>query len=189
MRLAVSHHSRPKPGEVRNGDMALVRSQGEHTLLAVVDALGHGPVAAAVAADAARCLESQPLDAGVEPLLDAVHSALRHSRGAAIMLGLFDGKTIHCGGVGNVELRTRGTRVPVVPTPGILGQSIRSLRTASAALSPGDRLVLFSDGLSYRLDLEYARKLPPNEACLLLMERYARPSDDATVMVVDVETV
>lgn len=188
MRLAVSHQSRPKHGEVRNGDLALVRHEGGHTLLAVVDALGHGPVAAEVAAVAARCLEEARLDTGVEPLMTALHEALRNGRGAGIMLGLFDGKTLQCGGVGNVELRTRGTKVPVVPTPGILGQPMRTLRTASAVLSPGDRLVLFSDGLSFRLDLEYARKLPPNEACMLLMERYARPSDDATVMVADVET-
>ncbi|QSQ27710.1 SpoIIE family protein phosphatase [Pyxidicoccus parkwayensis] len=187
MRLSVAHQSRPKLGEVRNGDMALVRTEGSHTLLVVVDALGHGTAAAEVAAEARRCLERMPLDGGVEPLMDAVHAALRNGRGAAIMMGLFDGKTLQCGGVGNVELRARGTRVPVVPTPGILGQSMRSLRTVSAVLAPGDRLVLFSDGLSFRLDLETARKLPPNEACMLLMERYARPSDDATVMVADVE--
>lgn len=187
MRLSVAHQSRPKPGEVRNGDMALVRQDGPHTLLAVVDALGHGFAAAEVAATAAGCLERAPLGAGVEPLVEAVHAALRHGRGAAIMVGLFDGTTLQCGGVGNVELRTRGTRVPVIPTPGILGQAMRSLRTASAALVPGDRIVLFSDGLSFRLDLEVARKLPPHEACLLLMERYARPSDDATVLVADVE--
>ncbi|WP_164017174.1 SpoIIE family protein phosphatase [Pyxidicoccus trucidator] len=187
MRLAVAHQSRPKPGEVENGDVALVRQDGAHTLLAVVDALGHGPVAARVAADAVRCLADLPLNAGVEPLLEALHAALRHGRGAAIMVGLFDGQTLRCCGVGNVELRTRGTRVPVIPTPGIVGQPIRSLRTVSAVMAPGDRLVFFSDGLSSRLDLEQAQKLPPPEACALLLERYARPTDDATVMVADVE--
>ncbi|MBZ4415642.1 SpoIIE family protein phosphatase [Myxococcus sp. RHSTA-1-4] len=188
MRLAVAHRSRPKPGEVQNGDVALVRQEGERTLLAVVDALGHGPAAARVAAEAVRCLEGLPLGTKVDPVLEALHAALRGGRGAAVMVALFDGKTLHCGGVGNVELRTCGTRVPVIPTPGVLGQAIRSLRTASAELVPGDRLVLFSDGLSFRLDLESARNLPPEGACALLMERYGRPTDDATVMVVDVET-
>ncbi len=187
MRLSVAHQSRPKPGEVENGDIALVRQEGGHTLLAVVDALGHGPVAARVAAEAVRCLERVSLGTGVELLMDALHGALRNGRGAGVMVGLFDGKTLQCGGVGNVELRTRGTRVPVIPTPGILGQASRAVRVASAALTPGDRLVLFSDGLSSRLDLEYAQKLSPGQACALLMERYARPSDDATVMVADVE--
>jgi negative regulator of sigma-B (phosphoserine phosphatase) len=187
VRLTVAHQSRPKVGEVQNGDAALVRQDGALTLLAVVDALGHGPVAAKVAAEAVRCLEHVPLGAGVESLVEALHAALRNGRGAGVMLGLFDGKTFLCGGVGNVELRTRGTRVPVIPTPGILGQPCRPVRTASAALAPGDRLVLFSDGLSSRLELEPAQKLSPGPACALLMERYARPSDDATVMVADVE--
>lgn len=187
MRLAVAHQSRPKPGELENGDVALVRQVGEHTLMAVVDALGHGPVAAKVAADVVRCLEGAALNAGVEPLMDALQVALRNGRGAAIMVGLFDGRTLRCGGVGNVELRTRGTRVPVIPSPGIVGQPIRVLRTTSAVLAPGDRLVFFSDGLSSRLDLEHAQKLSPPQACALLMERYARPTDDATVMVADVE--
>ncbi|MFP2931326.1 phosphoserine phosphatase, partial [Pyxidicoccus sp. 3LG] len=150
---------------------------------------GHGPVAARVAADAARCLETQSLSGGVESVVGALHAALRNGRGAAVMVGLFDGRTLQCGGVGNVELRTRGTRVPVIPTPGILGQSFRTLRTASTPLAQGDRLVLFSDGLSFRLDLETTRSLPPGEACALLMERYARDTDDATVLVADVETV
>ncbi|MCP3141086.1 SpoIIE family protein phosphatase [Pyxidicoccus xibeiensis] len=189
LRLTIAHRSRPKSGEQENGDIALVRQEGAHTLLAVVDALGHGPVAARVASDAARCLEQQSLSGGVGPVVDALHAALRNGRGAAVMLGLFDGHTLHCAGVGNVELRSRGTKVPVIPTPGILGQSMRSLRTASAPLQHGDRLVFFSDGLSFRLDLEPTRSLPPGEACALLMERYARTTDDATVLVADVETV
>ncbi|MFP2963759.1 SpoIIE family protein phosphatase [Myxococcus sp. 1LA] len=187
MRLVVAHRSRPKVGERENGDGVMVRQEGERTLVAVVDALGHGPVAAQVSSDALRCLIQVPLAQDVEALTAAMHTALRHGRGAAVMLALFDGRTLQCGGVGNVELRARGTRVPVIPTPGILGQSYRALRVASVALSAGDRLVLFSDGLSSRLELEDARHHPPEAACDLLMERYGRPTDDATVLVADVE--
>nr|WP_211193955.1 SpoIIE family protein phosphatase [Pyxidicoccus fallax] len=187
--MSVAHRSRPKQGEVANGDAALVREEGGHTLVAVVDALGHGPMAAQAAAEAVRCLNSLPLGTAVEPLVEALHAALRGGRGAAVMLGLFDGKRLHCGGVGNVELRTSGTKVPVLPTPGVLGQSMRTLRTVSVAMAPGDRIVLFSDGLTFRVDLEPARRLSPEKACELLMERYSRPTDDATVLVADVETV
>ena len=188
MRLSVAHRSRPKAGELENGDGVMVRQEGARTLVAVVDALGHGPVAAQVSSEALRCLAQVSMDQDVEAILAAMHAALRHGRGAAVMLGLFDGRTLHCGGVGNVELRSRGTRVPVIPTPGILGQSYRTLRVASVALLPGDRLALFSDGLSSRLELEDARHHPPGAACDLLMERYGRLTDDATVLVADVET-
>ncbi|WP_426751049.1 SpoIIE family protein phosphatase [Myxococcus sp. Y35] len=184
----MAHRSRPKVGEQENGDGVMVRQEGPRSLVAVVDALGHGPVAAQVSADAVGCLAQVPMDQDVESIVAAVHAALRHGRGAAVMLALFDGCTLHCGGVGNVELRARGTRVPVIPTPGILGQSYRALRVVSVPLCAGDRLTLFSDGLSSRLELEDARHLPPGAACDLLMARYGRTTDDATVLVADVET-
>lgn len=188
MKLAIAHRSRPKVGELENGDGVMVRQERTRTLCAVVDALGHGPVAARVTSEALRCLAQVDLNQDVESLIAAMHLSLRHGRGAAVMVALFDGQTVHCGGVGNVELRTRGTRVPVIPTPGILGQSHRALRVASASLLPGDRLALFSDGLSSRLELDDTRNLAPDAACDLLMERYGRNTDDATVLVVDVET-
>ncbi|GHG73441.1 stage II sporulation protein E [Comamonas sp. KCTC 72670] len=188
MKLAIAHRTRPKEGELENGDGVMVRQERARTLCAVVDALGHGPVAARVTSEALRCLAQVDLSQDVASLIGAMHLALRHGRGAAVMVALFDGHTVHCGGVGNVELRTRGTRVPVIPTPGILGQTHRALRVASASLLPGDRLALFSDGLSSRLELDDTRNLAPDAASALLLERYGRNTDDATVMVVDVET-
>ncbi|QSQ18209.1 SpoIIE family protein phosphatase [Myxococcus landrumensis] len=187
MRLSVAHRTRPKVGEVENGDGVLVRTEGPYTLLAVVDALGHGPAAAQAAGEALRCLGQVTLGASVASLAEALHVALKHGRGAAVMLAVFDGHTLHCGGVGNVELRTVGTRVPVLPTPGILGQSFRTLRTLSTPLAVGDRLALFSDGLSFRVDLEQVRTQSPDMACAFLLERFGRTTDDATVLVADVE--
>jgi phosphoserine phosphatase RsbX len=187
MRLATAWLTRPRQGEHANGDAVLVRSEQGHTLLAVVDALGHGPVAADVAGQALQGLEGVPLPSHVESLVAVLHRALKGSRGAAAMVLLFDGRTVHCGGMGNVELRTLGTRVPVFPTPGILGQPGRKVHPREASLAPGDRLVLFTDGLSSRLDASITQGLAPAAACALLMERYGRHTDDATVLVADVE--
>jgi serine phosphatase RsbU (regulator of sigma subunit) len=188
LKLACAWRTRPCSGEHVNGDAVLVRREGGRTLLALVDALGHGVVAAKVAADAMRCLEQVPLTTGAHAVVDALHAALRGGRGAAAMLGVFDGHTLSCGGVGNVELRTQGTKVPILAAPGILGQQVRHVRAANAVLALGDRLVLFSDGLSSRLELDLVRGLAPEAACVLLMERYGRDTDDATVLVADVES-
>ena len=45
----VAHLSQPKPGEKANGDAVLVRRDGDALMLAVVDGLGHGPIAAEAA--------------------------------------------------------------------------------------------------------------------------------------------
>jgi negative regulator of sigma-B (phosphoserine phosphatase) len=186
--LNVEHLSVPREGETECGDIAVVRIEADFMLLAVIDALGHGPLAAAAAHIAAELLDTAPLDRGVLHLMETLHGALRGSRGAAAMLCILtpDGRLQGCG-VGNVEMRTTGSRVPTVLTPGILGASVNRLRTFEARVVPGDRLVLFSDGLSARMDLASVRALPPAGACEALMTQYRRSHDDSTVLVTDIE--
>ena len=182
------HRSLPREGEHECGDLALVRSHGGSTLLAVIDALGHGPHAAAAAALAADHLAAAAIDAGLLPLMEGLHAALRGSRGAAAMIVLLtpDGRLRGCG-VGNVELRTVGSRVPAVLTPGVLGASINRLRTFEGRVAAGDRLVIFSDGISSRMELERVRGLAPGAACDALMAQYRRNHDDSTVLITDLE--
>ncbi|SEK23496.1 Stage II sporulation protein E (SpoIIE) [Stigmatella aurantiaca] len=187
MKLATAWRSRPRQGEQANGDAVLVRSEQGHTLLAVIDALGHGPVAADVADKALRGLASVPLPSSVDALVEVLHRVLKGTRGAAALVALFDGRTLRCGGVGNVDLRTVGTRVPVFPTPGILGHPCRKVHSLETLLAAHDRLVFFTDGLSSRLEAHLTQGRDPEAACALLMERYGRHTDDATVLVVDVE--
>jgi phosphoserine phosphatase RsbX len=61
------------------------------------------------------------------------------------------------------------------------------LRLFHADLAPGDRLVLFSDGISSRFDEEVGRSAPALATCRAIMERHRRPHDDATVLVTDIE--
>jgi phosphoserine phosphatase RsbX len=186
--LKVDHLSVPRNGETECGDIAVVRTGGDFALLAVIDALGHGPLAAAAARIASDLLEKAPLDRGVLHLIELLHAALRGSRGAAAMICILsaDGRLQGCG-VGNVEMRTVGSRVPTVLTPGILGASVNRLRTFEARVVPGDRLVLFSDGISSRMDLGSVRGLAPAGACDVLMTQYRRTHDDSTVLVTDIE--
>jgi phosphoserine phosphatase RsbX len=185
---SIEHLTIPKQGEHVSGDAAYVRVGDPASLFAVVDALGHGPTAAGVAKLALAYFETAPIDRGVRRLVEGLHDALRGSRGAAAMVCLLkDGRMEGCG-VGNVELRSLGSKVPAVLTPGILGASLNRLRTFEAALAPGDRLVVFSDGLSSRIDFGVCHGLPPREACQVLMDRYRRSHDDSTVLITDLGT-
>ncbi len=186
MILATHARSRPRPGEVENGDAVVVRHTARFSLVAVVDALGHGPVAAQVAGTAIAALTAATLPLRPEEVLLHVHEALRGTRGAAAtVVTLEDGVMRGCG-VGNVEVRTPGRGSPVLLSRGVLGSSSVRLRPFDATLGRGERFAIFTDGLTRRLDLESVRELPLPDACDALFARFAQELDDATLLVGEV---
>jgi negative regulator of sigma-B (phosphoserine phosphatase) len=193
MKLSVSHASRAKAGEKVNGDAVIVRlTEVSGSLLAVVDALGHGPHAAEVAQKASAYLESVSMDLEMRQIVAGLHGELRHTRGAAAMVCTISNKhgilRLDGCGVGNVELRVTSSGVPVVLSPGILGGSVRQFRLFGGALQPGSRLVMFSDGISANFSFDLLRSLSPRDACQHLMSEHGRTHDDATVVIADCES-
>lgn len=190
MNLSIGQLSRPRDGETFNGDRVVIRHDGDRTLLALIDALGHGARAHEVAELAAYSLEAQNLALSPDQILERVDVDLRGSRGAAVMLCLIEGPELQGCGIGNVALRTDASDVHPLLTPGILGHGFRGrarrLRPFSGAIRAGSRLVLFSDGISARLALAPVRGLSPDDACRAILDEFGRSHDDATVIVVDV---
>jgi negative regulator of sigma-B (phosphoserine phosphatase) len=175
----------PKDGEIENGDIAVVRRDEAGTLLAVIDALGHGPQAAAVSRTAAALIVESPFPDGPLPVIEALHERLRGTRGAVALVCVVRGDRLEACSVGNVEMRCWRARIPIVLTPGIVGSQLRRPRVFGGDLPDGDRIVVFSDGVSARFSLDDARELSPAEACRAIMKTHRRAHDDATVMVAD----
>jgi negative regulator of sigma-B (phosphoserine phosphatase) len=189
VKVTVEYVTVPREGEKDNGDAALVRRSDDLVLIAVIDALGHGPHAAEAAAAGTRYLEEAPLQVGIRRLVEDLHERLRGTRGAAAMLLLIRGNKLEGCGVGNVGLRSYRTRIPAMLTPGVLGGSITRLRLFEAELDAGNRIILYSDGISSRFDDEGARGAPALVTCRAIMDRYRKPHDDATVLVTDIEAL
>lgn len=187
MSVTIEHRSRPCVGEQRSGD-AVVVSAGDTTFtIAVVDALGHGPTAADVAEQAVSFLEENLGSRNVETIMQGLHDSLRGTRGAAAFVCVLDDRRLSACSVGNVDMKSLGSRVPVVLSPGILGVNVRRMRVFEATIEQSSRLAIFSDGISTRFALEEAKKLDPDAACTWILESYAYEHDDATVLVADVE--
>lgn len=189
MKLAAEYLTLAKEGEQENGDAAVVRRWNDGVLLAVIDALGHGVLAAAAAAAATAFLDAVTPEQGLREIMEGLHERLRGTRGAAAMVLLFQPGRVQGCGVGNVELRTYKGRVPAVLSPGVLGASLSRLHVFEGRPSPGARLVMFSDGITARFDDDVARGLPVAETCRVIMDRHRRPHDDATVLVTDIEVL
>jgi negative regulator of sigma-B (phosphoserine phosphatase) len=179
--------TRPKLGELVNGDAVVFRHEGARGLVAVIDALGHGPTAAEVAQAATNFLQNVSLETTVRDVLAGLHRALRSSRGAAAMVCCLHGERLEGCGVGNVELRISGGQVPVVLSPGILGGNVRVFRVFGGKLAHRSRLVLFSDGVSARFRLDTMSHMKPTELSQHLVAGHGRSYDDATALVVDFE--
>jgi negative regulator of sigma-B (phosphoserine phosphatase) len=193
-----AYRTSPKTGEHENGDAVLVRREDAAITLAVIDGLGHGRLAAAASAAAIECLNRLPLAVDLEEAMRAIHDALRGTRGAAAavcQLRVPSGPgrraqepvSFVCCGVGNVEIRCLGARLPILLSPGVLGARVQNFRICQGEVPAGARLVLFSDGISQRAPLESLRHLAPEPLCDTLMREHRKPDDDATVLVCDTE--
>jgi negative regulator of sigma-B (phosphoserine phosphatase) len=183
--VTVEWVSTPKDGEIENGDIAVVRRNEAGTLLAVIDALGHGPQAAAVSRTAAALIADSPFPDGPLTVIEALHERLRGTRGAAALVCVVAGNRLEACSVGDVDMRCWRTRIPVVLTPGIVGSQLRRPRVFGGDLLDDDRIVVFSDGVSARFSLGDARELSPADACRAIMKTHRRAHDDATMMVAD----
>ncbi len=185
----VGAFSRPHPNETRNGDAYFVRRRGPQMLCAVVDGLGHGSgayEASLVALDALGEWQGEPLD----ELFHAAHAALRGTRGAVLGACVVDSaqEALHYAGVGNIDVRVFNAPAPARPisTNGTLGARFERVRVWSYKWAEGTTIVLASDGISTKWDIQDYPGLLQHSPQLLagvLMRDYVRDTDDATVFV------
>jgi negative regulator of sigma-B (phosphoserine phosphatase) len=185
--IRVAHLCRPMPGERENGDAVFVRHGADkQTQLAVIDGLGHGPEAAHAARAALDLLASLPMGTSVLDAMQAVHRALRGTRGAAATLCFMNGSRLEICAVGNVGLMSVNCVIPLVVSAGVLGHQVAKFRVCGCEVAPRARFGLLSDGVSLRFRLEELKHLDPAQACQFIFDRYRRKEDDATVLIADI---
>lgn len=188
--IAWSSAGRPRPGERVSGDLAVHVELEDGAMMAVVDGLGHGPEAAAAATGARDVIEGTA-GAPVEQVLVRVHEALARTRGVVMTIASIDcSGQMRWVGVGNVEahvVRTdaQGTRraASAVLYGGVLGYRLPDVKVATVELESGDLVLMATDGI----DADFAGLVSPADPvermAAGIVERCARPHDDALVAV------
>lgn len=187
MNADVAHISLPKVGEHVNGDAVVVRGTVTDHLFAVIDGLGHGPIAAEAANAARSVLQTADFGVSVLELMHAVHAKLRGTRGAAATICVVRGQKLEACAVGNVLLTSVNMSIPLVLSAGVLGARVPKFRVCQVDLQPHVRLALFSDGISTKFRLDESRRLHPRDACKLAIERHRKNQDDATILIADLD--
>lgn len=183
--------SRPKLGEIANGDSYVIKQTKTGSLIAVIDGVGHG-VLAHQASNAAR----QYIERHAElPLLDifkGVDRACAATRGVVMAIAVFDWhqKVFRFASVGNIEVSVfhdNREKPKFIVRRGIVGKHAPQPVITENEWHVGDMLALHSDGLSthwswndFTLYAEYPAQVIAENIYNVTQKNY----DDATIIIV-----
>jgi anti-sigma regulatory factor (Ser/Thr protein kinase) len=183
----------PLQGEEVSGDAWSVAVHADGATVMLADGLGHGLLAHDAAKAAMEILEKHPADSASR-LLQSAHGALRSTRGAALSVARcnFHKREIVYAGAGNIAgvLAGPGGRRQMISHAGIVGHKIHSARELTYPWARDDLLVMHSDGLETKWDLDAYPGLIQRHASLIagiLYRDFKRGRDDVTVVVMRVE--
>lgn len=182
-----AHCSCPKPGQQACGDQCGAWADDQRIILALADGLGHGPEAA-VAASAAIAFVGAHHRLDLETLFNRCNEALRSTRGVALAVAVIDPhrQQLTLASVGNIRsvLLQGGKELRLGGCAGIVGGDFNRLAPDVLTLTPGDRLVLYSDGLPEFLPLaEILTAQPtPEDTTRVLVDHYASGKDDVSAL-------
>lgn len=157
----------------------------------VIDGLGHGEEAERGARAGEQTYALTPFASPVL-LLEDIHRAMIGSRGGALAIAQFDGDSLRFVGIGNIGAcliapdKSRG----LASHPGIVGGQYRKAQPFDYAHVNGQLLIMYSDGLQSRWNLQDYPGLVhrhPAVIAAILHRDFCRGRDDVTVLVVALE--
>jgi phosphoserine phosphatase RsbX len=177
--------------EAESGDLHVIAPFPGGVLVALLDGLGHGAEAAAASKAALPVLHDHAGDF-LPLLVQRCHDALRKTRGVVMSLASF--RTCDASmtwiGIGNVDgvlLRTKDKperpHESISVRGGVVGYQIPQLRADTLFVSPGDTLIMATDGVRSGFTADLAIEHRPQEIAESIMARFASGRDDAHVVV------
>jgi len=179
----------PIHGESVCGDGWAIKPTADSVYLMVVDGLGHGMFAAEAAQEAKRVL-AQVQSTSPAAILHDCHDALKKTRGAAAAIAAIsqEKRTLSFAGLGNISatLLSRTGRRGIASHNGTVGHQIHNVREFTLPWDEGSTLIMHSDGLISRWDLENYPGIGTKHASILaavLYRDFDRQRDDVTVLV------
>ena len=182
--------SRPAPREEVCGDTWRIAEVGQQLAILVADGLGHGPLAAEAAQQAAEIFTRDPFTAAADFYARA-HAGLQGTRGAAMARALIDGDgRVDYAGVGNIAsslIGVGGSRGLASQNGTVGAEMRRQVATLHYEWPERGVLLMHSDGITSRWALdEYPGLLVRHPALIaaIVCRDFLRGRDDATVVVV-----
>ena len=177
--------SRPKSGEMHNGDCYFMKKCDDRIIVAVVDALGHGKKAEEASRIAVEFMENSfhRNHMNIEDMIKGLHHALKGTRGAVIGISEISGEELSFVGVGNITAQIANEHIQAhIPSiSGVLGWNLRYFRVFNYHFTHG-WLVMNSDGIKHFILSRYLsddlRQMAEN-----IIDAHGKEDDDATILI------
>lgn len=192
VRVVIAADATPMAGQASCGDVCEAFSWSHGVAVAIADGLGHGPSAAGASKAFCTCvleMIEEPLGA----MFARAQQALLKTRGAVAAVARFDEQRaeVEIAGLGNIGvmlLRQGEPRPehPIIPT-GVLGTTFRAVRPSTHSFQLGDLLVMHTDGVKSRFDVDSVRLLSPRAAVQQILTSYGKGHDDSACVVARAE--
>lgn len=179
----------PIKGEEVSGDAWAIGKSGDDYLILVADGLGHGPMAAEAASVAVRVFREQ-IQRSLKEIVEAMHGAMRHTRGAALAIAKInlEQQILQFVGVGNIAgtIHSSTGYKRMVSHNGTVGHELRKIQEFSYSWQREGILIMHSDGLGTHWDIQRYPGLATRHPSLIagvLYRDFNRERDDVTVLV------
>jgi anti-sigma regulatory factor (Ser/Thr protein kinase) len=189
--FSIGARSTPKAGQEVCGDAWAFDNRDGLLRAVILDGLGHGPLAALAARSAVDVFHRAGRIGNPSDILRSAHQGLKATRGAVMAVASIDtvSRRITFAGVGNiVGIVTSGeTTQHLLSTDGTVGYNMRLVREVEAEWTARSVMILTTDGISTRWNLNRHPGLlehHPSLIAAVLHRDFARDSDDATILVV-----
>ena len=181
----------PLRGETVSGDALEVRLGPELSRVLVADGLGHGSRAHEASSEAGQSFRANPNLSSAQAI-EAIHLALRSTRGAAVAVAEIDfsASAVHYAGIGNITgvvFSASGEQRRMVSHNGTAGVHFKRAQAFDYPWGEGSVLVMHSDGLTSHWGLDkYPGLLKRHPAIIagVLYRDFNRGRDDSSIIVV-----
>ncbi|WHH61367.1 SpoIIE family protein phosphatase [Petroclostridium sp. X23] len=187
--IKVSVMSRPHTGFSVNGDCYYTKGFGDREIIAVVDGLGHGMEAHEAASRAVKIIDEN-IHCSIDEIIRNMNMALKNTRGAVVALVIIYKfiNEFEMISIGNIDCRyiAGGTTEKLLSYNGYVGAYRGSCKARKHNYNKGDILVLCSDGISSKWEIDrYSHGIinSPSVLCSTVFKEHARQNDDATMLV------
>lgn len=188
--LDVGAASRPHPRMLGiNGDAFVICRRESFMLVGVIDGLGHGQFAQRASQTARRHIEGH-CESSLDDVFRGCGRACRPTRGVNMALARVDCEhnTLQLASIGNVEVKAHGLPqgMRYLVRRGIVGLNAPVVQVTEQPWSEDSVLLMASDGITMRWswdDLPELRGMAATNMAAVILRKFARAEDDATVLV------